>query len=56
MSTLPCFSAILTKVNNCHSLLFAPLENKALLKGVNSERKEFAPTGANSFLEELTLF
>ena len=24
--------------------------------GVNSDRKEFAPTGANSFLEELTLF
>ena len=27
-----------------------------LLIGVNSSRKEFAPIGANSFLEELTHF
>ena len=28
---------------------------QALQMGVHSSRKEFAPTGANSFLEEVTL-
>ena len=32
---------------------FLPLGNLTLQKKVDSYKKEFAPTGANSFLEEL---
>ena len=44
------FSAIFTKGDNCHDFPLASLDNVALQKGIYSLRKEFAPTGANSFL------
>ena len=39
-----------TKGNSCRDSLFVVLEIKALSKMISSERKEFAPRGANSFL------
>ena len=36
--------------NNFCEFLFASMEGKSLINGVNPYRKEFAPKGANSFL------
>ena len=63
-----CFSDIFTKGNNLCDFLFASKDVEAipkwvyterkefapLLIGVNSDRREFAPGGANSFLSDLT--
>ena len=48
----PCFC----KGDNSGDFRFAFLHPKLLLKGVYSERKEFALLGANSFLLMWTLF
>ena len=51
MSTPECFpTKIFTLENNFCGFLFACLGKEILPKEVYSEIKEFAPTGANSFL------
>ena len=45
------FSTIFTQGDNFCVFLFASMDNKTLSKGVNSQRKEFAPEGANSFFK-----
>ena len=47
-------SFIFTKGNNCGDFLFAFIDNATLSNRVYSEKIEFAPEGANSFLSELT--
>ena len=48
------FSANFRKGDNFYDFLFAYLEDEVFPDGVYSEREEFAPMGANSFLYELT--
>ena len=43
-------SYMFSKGDNLCDFLFAFLDSAALSKWVNSERKEFAPRGVNSFL------
>ena len=44
----------MTKGNNFREFLFGSLEYEAISKGINSQRKEVAPGGATSFLQEWT--
>ena len=48
------FSAIFTKGDNFFDFPFASLIMKHFQTGVSSQRKEFAPLGANSFLSDFT--
>ena len=45
-----------TKGDNFRDFLFAYVENEVFQNGVYSDRKEFVPKGANSFLYEMTQF
>ena len=47
-------SVIFFKGKQLFNLMFASLDSKPLQNGSTLEGKEFAPKGANSFLEELT--
>ena len=55
MGILQYFSAIFIKGDNFSDFLLISLDNASLTKWGLSERKQFAPRGANSFLSELTL-
>ena len=51
MDTPSCFPTTFTKGNNFCDFRFASLDDKSLQLGL-SIKKEFAPRGPNSFLEE----
>ena len=51
---LHVYLPLLQRETSFCDFLFAFLDNKTIQTGVTSESKEFAPKGANSFLEELT--
>ena len=54
MGTIPCFPAIFTEGNNFRDFLLLPYLTGPFQTGVYSDRTEFAPRGANSFLLEKT--